>query len=150
MTKTKKVFRSRISVLITLILLVLLTPVVLLNEPHLLMYPIVGLLFLVLIFAGNRYIITGDKLYVKALSTIPYRIIKISNIASIKRSYNPLSSPAASLKRLSISLKNGRTGVLISPIREDEFIEELKAINPDIEVNVPVKKGTWRIWDWDI
>jgi hypothetical protein len=26
----------------------------------------------------------------------------------------------------------------------------LKAINPNIEVDVPNKKGIWRIWDWDI
>jgi hypothetical protein len=39
---------------------------------------------------------------------------------------------------------------LISPVKEQEFINELKAINPDIDVNVPDKKKLWRIWDWDI
>jgi hypothetical protein len=40
---------------------------------------------------------------------------------------------------------------LISPVREREFIDELKAVNPDIVIDVPPdKKGIWRVWDWDI
>lgn len=61
----------------------------------------------------------------------------------------PLSSPAVSLKRLCIGFANERSW-LISPVREEEFIEELKAVNPDISVNVPSKKGIWRIQDWDV
>ena len=37
--------------------------------------------------------------------------------------------------------------MLISLVREQEFIEELKAINPNIYVNVPLKKEKWRILD---
>ncbi|MDR0364732.1 MAG: PH domain-containing protein [Bacteroidales bacterium] len=40
--------------------------------------------------------------------------------------------------------------MLISPVKEQEFIEELKAVNPDIYVRVPDKKGIWRVHDWDI
>jgi hypothetical protein len=40
--------------------------------------------------------------------------------------------------------------MLISPAGEQEFIECLKAINPNISVDVPVKKGAWRVQDWDI
>ena len=43
-----------------------------------------------------------------------------------------------------------RISVLISPDREQEFIEELKAVNPGIYVNIPESKGIWRFWDWDI
>jgi hypothetical protein len=39
---------------------------------------------------------------------------------------------------------------LISPAREQEFIEALKTVNPDIYVEVSDRKGVWRIWDWDI
>jgi hypothetical protein len=35
-------------------------------------------------------------------------------------------------------------------VKEKEFIEELKIINPNIYARVPVKKGIWRIQDWDI
>jgi hypothetical protein len=70
----------------------------------------------------------------------------------VERSYNPLSSPAASLKRLRIGLggKAKFPYMLISPVKEQEFIEELKAVNPDIYVRVPDKKGIWRVHDWDI
>ena len=78
--------------------------------------------------------------------------IEILNISSVKRSYNPLSSPATSLKRLRIDLIGGYifSYTLISPVREQEFIQELKSLNPNIMINVPDKKGLWRIQDWDI
>jgi hypothetical protein len=108
-------------------------------------------LFTVFIFVGMRYIISNDTLYLK-IWIIPLGSVKISSIASIKRSYNPLSSPAASLKRLYIDFKNSErySFMLISPVKETKFIEELKAVNPDITVNIPDKKGIWRIQDWDI
>ena len=83
---------------------------------------------------------------------LPCGSVEIKNIVSVERSYNPLSSPAASLKRLRIGLggKSKYPYMLISPVREKEFIEELKAVNPDIYVRVPDKKGIWRIQDWDI
>jgi hypothetical protein len=70
----------------------------------------------------------------------------------VERSYNPLSSPAGSLKRLSIRLVEGARYPywLISPVREQEFIETLKSIDPSIYIHVTVKKGIWRFWDWDI
>ena len=49
-----------------------------------------------------------------------------------------------------IRFKTGRMFWLISPVREKEFIEALKAINPNINVQIPEKTGKWRIWDWDI
>ena len=82
----------------------------------------------------------------------PSGSVEIKNIISVERSYNPLSSPAASLKRLRIGI-GGKARVsymLISPVREQEFIEELKAVNPDIDVRVPDKKEIWRVQDWDI
>ncbi|MDR1202039.1 MAG: hypothetical protein LBL58_10490 [Tannerellaceae bacterium] len=53
------------------------------------------------------------------------------------------------LKRLRIDFVN-KSSWLISPVQEQKFIEELKAINPDIYINVSNKKGIWRIQDWDI
>lgn len=105
--------------------------------------------FVVFILSGMRYIISGGKVYVK-MWFIPYGNANIADIVSVKRTYNPLSSPAASLKRLHIHLKTGGFGWLISPVREKEFFEALKAVNPDIQINIPERKGIWRIWDWDI
>ena len=63
---------------------------------------------------------------------------------------------ASSLKRLCI-LFEGRGKFqhrmldwVISPVREQEFIEALKVADPDIYINVPIKKGIWRFGDWDI
>jgi len=149
--KVKKVFRSRISVLLLGFLLAILIPATI---PIIKYMIISGLfimggifLFIVLSFSRIRYIISDGKLYVK-IWIIPIGIAKIADIVSVKRSYNLLSSPAASLKRLRIDGKRG--AMLISPVREVEFIESLKAVNPDIEVYVPVKKCVWRIQDWDI
>lgn len=149
----KKVFRSRISVLLTVIILATYIPLFLpmihegLNTGW---YIIIGsLLFIVLLSTGMRYVISGDKLFIKIFWVIPTGRLAISDIVAVERSYNPLSSPAVSLKRLQISFARGISW-LISPVREQEFIEELKAINPRILVNIPVKNSKWRAQDWDI
>jgi len=151
----KKVFRSRISVLLVGFILAIIIPTFIPvihygnNEG---LYIAGGILiFLALLITGMRYVISNGRLSVK-MWFIPNGSVDIMNIVSVKRTYNPLSSPAASLKRLYINFNN-RTLLpfwLISPDREQEFIEALKAINPNITVNVPERKGKWRIWDWDI
>jgi len=111
-------------------------------------------LFVVLLFCGMRYIISGDKLYLK-IWFIHTCSFKITDIASVTRSYYLFDIPTnttASFKklRLQFARKSKYSYVHVSPVREQEFIEELKTINPNIYVNVPVKKGKWRIQDWDI
>ena len=155
MEKQKKVFRSRISVLLVGFILAIFIPSTIPMIKHMIISGllIMGGTFLIIVFlfGGMRYIISGDTLYLK-IWNIPSGSVRISSIISIKRSYNPLSSPASSLKRLRLDLRRREKYpfMLISPVREAEFIEELKAINPDIMVNVPPKKGIWRIQDWDI
>ena len=61
--------------------------------------------------------------------------INIMNIESIKKSKNILSSPAASLDRIEI-IENNKNSILISPKNKIEFIEELKKINPQIDVKL--------------
>jgi len=111
-----------------------------------------GILFAVFLVCGIRYAIEGGKLRVKVWM-IPFGSTEISDIVSAERSYDTLSSPAASLKRLRLGLRTKKMFpfVLVSPAREEEFIEALKAVNPDIEVRIPPPaKGWWRIQDWDI
>jgi hypothetical protein len=150
-----KVFRSRISVLLIAIILaafILTFALVSQDEADLGLYMLGGFFFLVMfLLTGMRYIISGSKLSLK-ICFISGWSVDIADIRLVERSYNPLSSPAASLKRLHILIK-GKTKllhILISPVKEQMFIHELKALNPDIVVNVPEKKGTWHIWDWDI
>ena len=151
--KGKKVFRSRISVLMFGFLLTIFIPMI----KHVLIsgsFPIVGILAFVLVislFCGFRYVISDNKLQGKIFWIIPSGSIKISDMVSVERSYNPLSSCAASLKRLAVKSRGGSIPyTLISPVREQEFIEELTSINPNIQVRVPTKKVIWKIWDWDI
>ena len=116
------------------------------------MYVLGGTFFLLMfLFTGIRYIISGSKLLLK-IWFIPGWSVDIAYILSVKRSYNLLSSPAGSLKRLCVNFR-GKIKfphMLISPLCEKEFIKELKVVNPSILINIPDKKGIWRIQDWDI
>ncbi len=145
------VFRSRISVLLIVSILAILIPAFLpvfkTGSTGVMLISGGILSFIFFIFTGIRYIVSGGKLYIK-IWFISAGNVNIADIRSVRRSYNPLSSPAASLKRLNISLRT--THILISPVREQQFIDLLKSINPDIDVDVPEKRGLWRIWDWDI
>jgi hypothetical protein len=101
---------------------------------------------------GIAYVITNDTLFITMWGLSMNKGIPISEIVSVKRTYNPLSSPATSLKRLSIrvNINSKFPYALISPVREQEFLDTLKAINPDIYISVNDRKAWWRIWDWDI
>lgn len=149
----KKVFRSRISVLLSGFILATFVPVSLpifqegFNTGT---YILCGsFLFIFLLSIGMRYVILEDKLFIKIFWFIPTGSAAISEIVTMERSYNLISSPAVSLKRLQITFARGWSW-LISPVREQDFIKELMAINPHIHVNVPVKKNLWRVQDWDI
>jgi Protein of unknown function (DUF1200). len=96
-----------------------------------------------------NYTIEGDVLITKCCGQSI--TINIHEIESIKRSYNPLSSPASSLKRLCVNKTIHKWSyTLISPVREEEFLAILKEINPNIIIEVNDKKSAFRFWDWDI
>lgn len=151
--KHKKTFRSRQSVLLVIIMIAaLVVPLIQMirdDDTSGLLMLSATILFVAFIFMGIRYTIFDDTLSVKVFY-IPAGKAKISDIKSIKRSYNSLSSPAASLKRLRIDYGANKLYMLISPANEKKFIDELKQINPNIKVSVSDKKGFWRIQDWDI
>ena len=152
MEKAKKVFRSRISLLLSAITLAIFVSVsipIFQSGTYDGLHILGGtLFFIIFLFTGIRYIISGERLYLK-IWFIPMGSTNIADMMSVKRSYNPLSSPAASLKRLRINFRSGICW-LISPAGEKRFIEELKAVNPDIEIDVADRKGALRVWDWDI
>lgn len=60
-------------------------------------------------------------------------MIQCTDIKSIKKTRNPLSSMSLSLKRLDIDYVGGR--ILISVKEEERFIGVLKKINPRIIIN---------------
>ncbi len=152
-----KTFRSRVGILLVLFIAAALSPAIVSairrGAGHPGVYIVGGLIIsVVLTLAGIRYVISGDKLIVKMWG-MSMGNVHIADIRSIRRSYNPLSSPAGSLKRLAVSVRI-RGGakydtMLISPAGEKRFLEELKAINPRIEIAVPEKKTWRRPQDWD-
>ncbi len=151
-------YRSRISVLLTAFILCLFAnPVMYIFKNNIHDYVkiiaiAVPIIFSLLIIATINYKIVDNTIEIRALWFKMWSTIDIARIKTIKRSYNPLSSPAASLKRLEIKFYNkGRVETaLISPVREREFIEKLKAINPNLVVKVAQKQSILRFWDWDI
>ncbi len=158
----KTVFRSRISILLTLVFwgaflfafwIIVKGYLVSHNTEMLAILILFSLLiiFFGIIWFGVRYIIVEDKIIIKA-GFIKSAVIRINNIVSINRTYNPLSSAAVSLKRISLQLKpkSKFPFILISPNKEKQFIDLLVAQNPNIDINVTDKKRFYRIWDWDI
>ena len=148
-------FRSRVSVLLLVIMAMSLLPVIFLQEPNVepsdtyLAYGVMVLFIgmVALLLFGQRYEIGERELAVK-IGPFKFASLKLSEITLVERSYNPLSAPASSLKRLYVKSKGKDT--LISPVREQEFLQLLKARNPNIVVKIVDKNDWWRVWDWDI
>ncbi|MDE7125110.1 MAG: PH domain-containing protein, partial [Muribaculaceae bacterium] len=100
---------------------------------------IVMLVFVLLTFTGIYYRIDGDKLVVYSFF-IP-TAYPIDKIKEIKPTKSVLSSPATSLShRLAISFTDRKIlkssiPLIISPVRQEEFIRHLLSINPEIRHN---------------
>ena len=94
---------------------------------------IISILVILWLWFGTYYDIKENQLIVVGG---PFRWkIDIMTITSIKRSRNPLSSPALSLNRLEIL--HGKWGVIfISPKNEQKFCEYLIEINHKIDVKL--------------
>ncbi|MFJ7678536.1 PH domain-containing protein [Peribacillus sp. NPDC097198] len=91
--------------------------------------PVAGLILW--IWFTTYYVIERNSLVVR--SAFIHKIIPVHEIKSIRRTLNPLSSPALSLDRLEILYGNGKM-VLISPENREKFLEELKKLNPSIVI----------------
>lgn len=98
---------------------------------------IVGV-FVVHLIVTTRYIVEGSLLRVKS-GFIINKKIDIKTIKKIAETYNPISSPAASLDRLYVYYNQG--SIILSPRDKKGFIAHLQAINPDIFFVPRNKKG---------
>ena len=87
--------------------------------------PLILLIFIPLVFM--RYTLYNDYIlvqcYIFGTERIPYE-----SITNIKKTWNPLSSAAMSLRRIQIDYTvNGRHEImLISPVKRDEFLREVE------------------------
>jgi len=98
------------------------------------------ILFISYIFLSIKYTIEKENLNIKCGFLIK-KNIDIKKIKKISETYNPLSSPAASIDRLEI-VYNKFDSILISPKDKKTFIDDLRKINPSIEVNYRKNKKT--------
>ena len=138
-----KTYKSKVSIGLFLfvnvpLVVTLLLPFILSDEKDaritvlLIILPI--LLFINYTLLSNRYNIRQNKLEIKG--GVLYRLsIDISQIKKIEKSNSLSSSPASSLERLEI-LYNKWDSVLISPENKEDFIADLKQINPDIIIKL--------------
>jgi hypothetical protein len=161
----KKVFRSRISLLYILFFGIFIFHGWFIGGKIPITLGIILILCLFVI-SSMRYVLTDKEIHLYYLwGSILVGTIFISGISSVERSYNPFSALAASVKRLHFRFKKGYKWLTyfsnspflivvfpsISPVREQEFLETLKSLNPNIQINVIDKKGLWwRFWGWDI
>lgn len=96
---------------------------------------LVTLLFIVHLLTTTFYQIEGSNLQIKS-GFIVNKLIAIDSIRKIQKSNSLFSSPAASLDRLEV-FYNKYDSVLISPKYKQEFLAELRKVNPAIEINDP-------------
>ncbi len=155
----RKVYRSRVSVFFTLLMLCMFSYIGNLTG-DLVLFVVLGVCIIGSFFQFRSlyYVMTDSEIqvyYMWGFMGKPFSRMLISAIISVERTYYPFAT-AMSLKRLRFRFKKGykwyRYGYtpVISPVKEQEFLETLKTINPNIQINVNNKKGWWRFWDWDI
>lgn len=95
------------------------------------------LAFILLIFISIYYRIDGDKLVVYQFF-IP-TAFPIDKIKEVKPTKSVLSAPATSLThRLAITFTDRKVlkssmPIIISPVRQEEFIRQLLSVNPKIK-----------------
>lgn len=132
----KKIYRTRYGVGICLLALAgLALAVAAVYERQTAVAVVIMVLYLAIIVASGwcYYVIDGDTLVIH--NSIVRHKIDIHAIRRIEISRSWLSAPAASLRRIRI-IYSKYDDVLVSPVRQDEFIKELLKVNPDIVVEV--------------
>ena len=93
---------------------------------------LVTIIFILYTFLSIQYKIENGNLNIKCTILMTINI-EIKSIRKVTETYNPLSSPAASIDRLEI-FYNKFDSILISPKHKKEFIQNLCEINPSIEI----------------
>jgi Bacterial PH domain len=107
-------------------------------------YNLTGMLIVALVFIPSiillyavwfrtGYFLNEESLIVK-IGPYTERDIEISKIISVKRSFSLIASPANSFRRLKIHYRSGE--ILISPVREGEFLGLLSRLNERIRIEV--------------
>ncbi len=133
----RKTFKSKIglAILIPIAFLLMTIEILMIINGIWLSAIIVGLviLFITYLYLDTSYKFTDDnKLKIKSGFLIN-KSIDIHSIKTVKQTRDPLASPALSLDRLEIYY-NKYDKVIISPKEKSEFVNQLKQINANINV----------------
>ncbi len=92
------------------------------------------------ILTHMRYVITSENMLIVEMGRpFPPVHIAIKDIVSVKRSNNPISSPALSMDRVEItyrSPKGDKQHIYLSPLKREEMMQVLKKRNPQINIEV--------------
>ena len=133
-----KIYHSRISVILAVILgitgIIFTAVTFKVVEKSILLFLALNILYwgILYICFDIKYFIIENKLMIKS-GFINMGSIDINQIKSIEKSSSILSSPAGSLKRICISYGK-YDDILISPRNQEDFIQDLLKINPEIKL----------------
>lgn len=131
-------FRSRVSILLVIIVAAALSPGIItafMNGEIVaaLAVSAVGVIILPMLFC-IRYRIEDDKLYVGEVFRRG-EAFDLKKLESITPTRSLLSAPAASLHRIKLDFGCGKA-LIISPAMQDVFIDEILRINPNVKINM--------------
>jgi membrane protein YdbS with pleckstrin-like domain len=140
--KMKKIYKSKIGLELVIPIVLILGTVLILTiseKPSwigiAILLPVI--LFIVHMFMTTTYTIDSDELTIKC-GFIINKTIDIKTIKKVTETNNPISSPATSLDRLEINYGKFDS-IIISPKHKTEFINDIKRLNPNIEVKLKKK-----------
>lgn len=129
------IHKSKVGLEVLVPLVVILVPVTVVMAIQLIWIGVVvcGLitLFLVSVYARTDYKITRELLLIRC-GFFYVLDIKVSDIVRVRRSNELSNAPALSVDRLEVIYGGGR--VLISPRNKLKFVNDLKTVNPAIDV----------------
>jgi hypothetical protein len=133
----KKIYNSKIGLELVIPIVIICGSVLILtmNERPgwigmMILSPVV--LFIVHMFMTTNYTIDNGNLSIRC-GFLFHKTIDINTIKKIIETNNPISAPATSIDRLEITYGKMDT-VIISPKQKQEFIDDIRKINPNVEV----------------
>ena len=132
-----KVYYSQIDVWLILLLIMMLLPMCLSLYMYKGWLPAVVLVLCLLlpvdIFTGTRYEVDDKSIYIKSGHLFKWHY-DIKNITEIAKTNSLESSPALSMNRIRLVMKDKKY-IIISPRNQKDFITHLLNTNPNIKID---------------
>lgn len=133
-----KVYSSRVSVFMTCFVMLMMgyTGYVVYKSGDIVPVIVLALafLFVLSIMLSIRYYVDAETKTLKIkVCGLPSGTVDLTQVKRIYKSNSILSAPAASLNRICIDIKSG-PDVLVSPRYQQDFLKEIKKINPDVMI----------------